>query len=318
MKRTRAEQEALKILYPNPGDKREELYLNAKPALQKKLAWIQGWWERHYRHDVLSLYDLGRECKEVYDDVQHRGGRRYGSGAVTVIKEYFQLDDGLIYRGLRLANTYFEEEIKEATAHPKADGEPVSTHDLLILARVKDPALRKNLLDQAVGQGWRSWDLDEAVTKAVGKEEVEKADDRGRPLAQPRSFDDVIRQQERVAKDFVNRTVNVWEKPGSSLEGMAVVMAADDYTEERAEMLKSHAELLDRLAQEARERAEEARQVYERFVEILAGRLKASGEEEEEEVPPPPLGPTLPIVLPPGKRGRRKQKADGSDSGAGS
>ena len=320
MKRSRAEEEALKALYPQPDDRRRELYQNAEPALREKLDWIQAWWEREYRHHALSLYELGRQCKVVYDDVSKRRGRRYGAEAVDVIEEYFQLDEGLIYRALRLANAFSEQEIQEATSHPKADGEPVSTRDLLILARVEDRALRKELLAQAIAKAWRAADLAEAVDRAVGKEETEKPDGRGRPLAKPRNFDDVVRQQEQAAKNFVNRTVHVWERPEHSLLAKAADLATDEYTEERAGKLKAHAELMDQLAQEARERADEARHVYEQFTAILSQRQKSSSEADEQKETdlPPPLGPRLPGSRSKGKATRRKRKANESGNEGGS
>jgi hypothetical protein len=252
--------------------------------------------------------------------VNKRRGRRYGAEAVDVIEEYFGFSEGLVYRALRLANTFSEQEMQEATSRPKADGEPVSVRDLLLLARVEDRALRRELLAQALAQGWRAAELGEAVDRAVGREEPEKPDGRGRPLAKPRNFDDVVRQQEQAARGFVERAVNVWEKPEHSLLAKAADLATDEYTEERADRLRAHAELMDRLAQEARERADEARQVYERFAEVLASRQEPdSGDEPQEEVElPPPLGPTLPVV-----RGRRKgapgqRKATGSGDDAGS
>ena len=49
MKRSRAEEEALKALYPQPDDRRRELYQNEEPALREKLDWIQAWWEEEAR-----------------------------------------------------------------------------------------------------------------------------------------------------------------------------------------------------------------------------------------------------------------------------
>lgn len=288
MQRNRRDEEAYKMNYPQPGDRRAELYHSADQALREKLDGIQAWLEREYRHHALALYELGRQCQEVYDDVSERQGRRYGAGAVDVIEAYFNLQAGLIYRALRLANAYSEQEIREATAHPKQNGEPVSVQDLLVLARVEDPALRQGLLAQALAQGWRSDELADAVVRAIGKERALAVDGRGRPLAVPRTFDGVLRQQERAAKDFVNRAVNVWEKPDHSLLTKAAVMAIDDYTEERAARLRAHAELMDQLAQEARERAEEARQVYEQFVTILAGRRQRGSQDDVREEQPLP------------------------------
>jgi hypothetical protein len=116
----------------------------------------------------------------------------------------------------------------------------------------------------------------------------------------------------------VERAVQVWEQPGSSLQGLAGDLATDQYTEERATKLRAHADLLDRLAQEARERAEEARHVYERFAAILAGRQQPPGDDvapEEEAVPPQPW-PTLPAVRAKGKapRGKRGARGTGQDS----
>jgi hypothetical protein len=269
--------------------------------------WIQSWWERTSRHTLLSFYDLGKRLKAIRDDTYKRAGRRYGVHGIETIEEYFGWDEGYIRRALSIADAFTEDEIKEYAGQHTADGEPVSVRHLLILSRVDDKALRRDLLARTVAEGWRSWELDEAVEKAVGGPSPPRVDGRGRPLAEPRNFDDVLRQQERAAKDFVNRAVNVWEKPGSSLESKAVELTTDEYTEERAAKLKAHAELLDRLAQEARERADEARQVYERFAEVLAVRQQAGSKDEaqEEEPLPPPLGPGLPVRRGKGKRGAK-------------
>jgi hypothetical protein len=40
MKRSRADEEALKMHYPQPNDRRAELYQNAEPPLQAELDWI--------------------------------------------------------------------------------------------------------------------------------------------------------------------------------------------------------------------------------------------------------------------------------------
>jgi hypothetical protein len=319
MNRSRADEAALKALYPQPGDRRAELYQNAGQALREKLDRMQSLLEGLHQHYARALYELGRQVKEISDDVERRHGRKYGAGAMDVIQEYFGFDDdGMIYRASRLARTFSEQEIQEATARPKENGEPVSVRDLLVLARVKDPALRQNLLAQAIAQGWSSGELGDAVDELIGEEEPEKADGRGRPLAKPRNFDDVLRQQGRVARDSVTRAERVWTQPGSSVQGMAVDLPTDEVTEERAQRLKAHTELLDRLAQEARARADEARQVYERFVQVLASRPSPSPGDEarEEENLPPPLGPRLPFVRPKGKATRGTRKAKDSETDA--
>ena len=161
MKRSRAEEEALKLLYPGPGDRRAELYQNAEPPLQQELDWIQSWWDRYSRHTILSFYELGKRLKAVRDEVEKRAGGRYGVHAIETIEEYFGWDEGYIRRALALAEAFTDEEIKEYAGQRTEDGEPVSVGHLLILARVAGREQRRELLARTVAEGWRREDLND-------------------------------------------------------------------------------------------------------------------------------------------------------------
>lgn len=207
-KRSRAEEEALKMLYPEPNDRRAELRQNAEPALQEELDRIQSWLEENSRRSISSFYELGKRLQMIRNEAHKRTGGRYGAYAIEIIEEYFGWSEGYIRNALETADSFTEDEIQEYSSMQTADGEPVSVRHLLILSRVKDRKKRQDLIAQTTAAGWRSWELGEAVDKAVAKPPRPEIDGRGRPLAAPRNFDDLLHQQERAAKDFVNRAEN--------------------------------------------------------------------------------------------------------------
>ena len=79
----------------------------------------------------------------------------------------------------------------------------------------------------------------------------------------------VLDQQASFAEDFLNRNEQVWSQQGHSLSAKLEDLDTADVTQERADRLKRHAEVMSLVAEKAKERAGEAMRVHKVFVPVL-------------------------------------------------
>jgi hypothetical protein len=269
----------------------EEILDDSPPALREKVEWLAGTLAEDWRRSVVCRYQIAVTIRDIYDDVNENNGAVYGAKAVKVIKGRFGWDDGVIYRALIVANAFTLAEIEEITRLRLPHGNALSYSHVVELARVEDEKQREKLLTQAVKEGWTTRKLANAVApfREAPNAPVPLAgpreDRRGRPLAKPRNFDAVLEQQASFAWDFLNRNDHVWSDPEHGLWGKALILSTTDYTPERVERVKAHAEQMKLLAQKAAERAEEADAIHKRFVEAHKGR---EGKQRKVGRPVPP------------------------------
>jgi hypothetical protein len=134
---------------------------------------------------------------------------------------------------------------------------------------VDDERHREKLLSSAVKEGWTTRKLNNAVEVVARPEPVKAEDRRGRPFARPRDFDAVLDQQAHFAEDFLNRDEQVWSHAEYSLTAKTENLDTAEFTRERANRLKQHAEQMSLLAQKAKERADEASRVHALFTKVL-------------------------------------------------
>jgi hypothetical protein len=248
---------------------RETILDTAPPALREKLEWIQSWFVEDWKRSIVGRYQISAIISEIYNDVNENNGRRYGANAVKMIKQYFGWDEGVIYQALQVADSFTLAEIEAIAQLRFPNGKPVTYTHLTHLAEVEDDTTRQKLLDQTVKKGLTCTGLARAihaVTPANPNREVER---RGRPLAVPKDFDAVLDQQAHFAEDFLNRNEQVWTHSSHSLSAQAAELHTADFTPERAERLKKHAEQMNLLAQKAKDRAEETTCIHALFEQVL-------------------------------------------------
>jgi hypothetical protein len=256
----------------------ETILSESPPALREKIDWIRTTVEDEWRRSIVGRYQIAVAIKEVYDDVADNNGSVYGARAVEAIKKALGWDDGVIYQALRVAGAFTPEQIEDMARMRTPGGRPLSLSHVVALAGVEDEGRRRNLLDRTVQEGWTTRKLVNAA--ACGAESGTARERRGRPLARPKDFDAALDQQAHFAQNFLDRDGQVWSRPEHSLSAKARELDTADFTHERAERLKRHAEQMNRLARMAKERSEEATGVHVLFARVLkqqAARHKKAG-----------------------------------------
>jgi hypothetical protein len=248
-------------------EKRARILQDATPALRAELDWFQDWFDKEFRHSLLSRRELGNRYKKIYDDTT-TGRNTYGVHAVEQISEYFGWDDGVIYNSMKFARLFTEEEVRHLTELRMPDGRLLSFTHIVQVLSIADRAKRKELIDQAVAEGWTSKQLAYEISPDL-KPKKPITDRRGRPLAIPRDFDAVLSQMESFADDFLNRADKVWQNERHSLDAKFIDLTADDMTKERAKKIKSVAEKLAELNKTAKRLEEEALAVHKEFLKTL-------------------------------------------------
>ena len=240
---------------------------------------------------IVNRYQIAAIIREIYDDVKDNNGTVYGARAVKVIKKAFGLDDTFIYQALHVAETFTPEQIEEMARMRLPGGKPVCYSHVVALSRVEDNSDREKLLKKTVKEGWTTRQLDNAVNRVVSSEPGQPEERRGRPLAKPKDFDAVLDQQVHFVEDFLSRNEEVWSRQEHSLSGKADDLDTADFTQERADRLKKHAEQMNLLAQKAKERSEEAADVHALFANLLKQeaakrkKLGLTGTPEQTAVP---------------------------------
>ncbi len=250
----------------------EKILDESPPALREKLDWIGRTFEEDWKRSIVSRYQIAVAIREVYDDVAENNGSVYGAKAVQAIKGALGCDDGLIYQAINVADAFTPEQIEEITGMRLPGGQPLSFSHVVALSRVEDEGRRQKLLKQTVKEGLTAKRLEIAAKLPAAPEQGKPPERRGRPIGKPRTFDAVLDQQASFARDFLNRNDQVWSHTDHSLSAKALMLNTTDYTPERVERLKAHAEQMKLLAQKATERAEEASAIHTRFTEALKGR----------------------------------------------
>jgi hypothetical protein len=250
-------------------ERAEAIIRESPPALGEKIAWIRDTLEDDWRRSVVCRYHVAALVREIYDDVTDHNGAVYGAKAIAAIKKAFGWDDGVIYQALHVADAFTPQQIEEITRMRLPGGKPLSFSHVVALSGVEDEGRRQKLLKQAVREGWTSKKLANAVGQSQAPEAGRQEERRGRPLAKPRDFDAVLEQQASFAQDFLNRDEHVWSRREHSLSGMAEGLDTAEFTRERADRLKRHADQMNLLARKAKERAEEAAAVHEVFEEVI-------------------------------------------------
>jgi hypothetical protein len=249
-------------------ERAEAIIRESPPALGEKIAWIRDTFEEDWRRSVVCRYQVAALIREIYDDVTEHNGAVYGAKAIAAIKQAFGWDDGVIYQALHVAEAFTPQQIEEITRMRLPGGKPVSFSHVVALSGVEDEGRRQKLLKQAVREGWTSKKLANAA-QFQAPEAGKREERRGRPLAKPRDFDAVLEQQASFAQDFLNRDEQVWSRREHSLSGRAEGLDTAEFTRERADRLKRHAEQMNLLAKKAKERAEEAASVHQVFEEVI-------------------------------------------------
>ena len=266
---SRIQQFELQLQREIAQERAEAILDESPPPLRERVAWIRRTFEDDWRRSIVSRYRVAVVVREIYDDVTGNRGSVYGARAVEAIKKAFGWDDGVIYQALHVADAFTPEQIEAITRMRLPGGRPLSYSHVVALACVEDGDRRKKLLDRAVKEGWTSRKLVNAVDQPATPQPGNKEDRRGRPLAKPRDFDAALDQQAHFAQDFLNRDEQVWSHPEHSLSAKARDLDTADFTGERADRLKRHAERMSLVAQRAKERAEEAARVHAVFTKVL-------------------------------------------------
>jgi hypothetical protein len=266
---SRIQQFELQIQREIAQDRVEALLRQSPPALRNKIDWIRATIDDEWRRSIVNRYQVAVVIKDIYDDVTENKGSVYGAKAVEAIKKALGWDDGIIYQALHVADAFTPEQIEAMTQMRLPGGRPLTYSHVVELARVEDEGRREKLLRQAVTEGWTTRKLTNAVDLTTGPERNNPRERRGRPLARPKDFDGVLDQQAHFAEDFLNRNDQVWSHPDHSLSAKTQDLDAADFTRERAERLKRHADQMNRLAQKARERADEATRIHAWFEKVL-------------------------------------------------
>jgi hypothetical protein len=265
----RIQQFELQIQREIAQDRVEALLRQSPPALREKIDWIRATIDDEWRRSIVNRYQVAVVIKEVYDDVTEDKGSVYGAKAVEAIKKALGWDDGLIYQALHVADAFTPEQIEAMTQMRLPGGRPLTYSHVVELARVADEGRREKLLKQAVKEGWTTRKLTNAVDLTTSPEPTNPRERRGRPLAKPKGFDGVLDQQAHFVQDFLNRDEQVWSHPEHCLYAKARSLDAADFTRERADRLKQHADRMNLLARKAKERADEATHIHAFFEKVL-------------------------------------------------
>jgi hypothetical protein len=263
----------------------ESILSDSPPLLREKIAWIRNTFEEEWRHSIMSRYQVALVIRDIYDDVTDNKGSVYGAKAVEAIKKAFGWDNSVIYQTLHVADAFTPEQIEEITQMRLPGGRPLTFGHVVALSRVDDDRHREKLLKTTVKEGWTTRKLSNAVDVVAHPEPVKAQDRRGRPLARPRDFDAVLDQQAHFAQDFLGRNSQVWSHPEHSLSAKVQDLDTADFTPDRADRLKRHAELMSLLSEKAKMRADEASHVHAGFTKVL--KQQAEGQTRPGRTRPP-------------------------------
>lgn len=257
--------------YVNEDEGRRQIWQAANEAFRGVLVKVGEWFLNVYRVDILQRYQLAELLKKVHDDHARNCERRYGSYAVRRLVQFFRWEVSTLYAALRLAEAYTRQEIEAVSLLRLQDGRPLSYYHVELLAHLNDRQVREDLLRQTLAGCWSTRELAFRIHQLASRAKKE-TDGRGRPLAVPRNLDALLRQQDRTAEDFLNRSLKVWEQPQHSLVTMVRTASQEECTQGRVAQLLALARKLRRLAEEAHKRAEEAEQAYAYVLRGLEGR----------------------------------------------
>ena len=250
----------------------ERILRESPSALGEKIQCIRNFFTDEWRRSILGRYQIAVLIRDIYNDVTDNQAPSYGAKAVDAIKDAFDWDAGVIYQAMNVAETFTLKDIEAIADMRMPDGRPISYSHVAVLANEEDPVKRQKLLKLTVKEGWTSKRLSNAVDLSELPQPDKQEDRRGRPLAVPRNFDAVLNQQDSFVLDFLNRNDQVWAHEQHSLSARTREMDTADFTIERADRLKHHAESMVLLARKAQERADEATKVHQAFLEIIKKR----------------------------------------------
>jgi hypothetical protein len=255
-------------------EKRERIYREAPAALQKKIDWLQKWFDKEARDSIKRHYELGQAFKEIHDDATKYQGKTYGIHAVDQIKDYFGWDEGVIYNCMRMVQNFTKEEIDELCAMRMPNGQRLYYSHLLTFLMVADKVKRRQLIERAVAENWTSRQLVyEAAPELAPKKPMKGG--RGRPIGIPETFDAVRRQQEQFCDIFLSRAAHVWDTDENGLQAKAADLATADFTEARAGAVRVLADKLAMVSDMAKKLQQQALSVQELMLKgIVRPQLK--------------------------------------------
>lgn len=211
--------------------------------------------------DILARYQLAELIKNVHDDHTKNRFRRYGAHSVKKLATFFGWEASTIYAALRMAQAFTKAEIEALTLRRMSNGQPLCCYHVLLLSNIADQKTRHEMLEHTLSESWSTRDPAYHIHNLPLPKKEEET--RGRPLALPRNFHEVIQQQDRSADDFLMRSEKVWSQQEHGLLAWVRDCSQDECTPERLEQFRVHAQKLRRLADEAVKRAEEAERAYE-------------------------------------------------------
>jgi hypothetical protein len=221
----------------------------------------------------------------IYKDVRENRGRIYGTNAMQYICKYFGWNEGVIYNCMRIAEVFTDEEIEAICGMQMPDGKKVYYSHLLALIDVRDRDQRNALIKQTVENSWSAKQLWHEIEPEL-KSKKPAGDRRGRPVAAPKRFEDVLAQMDAFSDDFLNRAQHVWQHSDHSLSAKLVDLSDDDINEKRANKLVTLANKLSELSRISKELEREVHGVHTEFMRLMAAKpapaLKVIGTTAEE------------------------------------
>jgi hypothetical protein len=249
----------------------EEIFGQASVSLQKVITEIGKLWAKPCLVAILDGYRLGELLKQVREDCQVNHAQRFGKGAFRNLCRFFGLRVSRINRLLRLVEVFSRADIEELDRMRTRDGAPLEYFHVELLAEIHDRQSRRELLERMLAESWPGYMVLAAVNQIKKQQRI------------PRNVDTLLRQQERSADHFLNRTTAVWKQPAHSLRTMVQELPHEQYTEDLAARVKAHADKLGRLAEEAQAFAMDADAVHQMMVAVLADRKRVEADTPDPE-----------------------------------
>ena len=197
------------------GEKRDKLLKNLGQECQVLIEKVKELFTRADRSGLEQRYELGTTIRDLRHELSKGKDNTYGLNLINKVCKLFGWERGTIYGSLAVVEAFPQEVITTLCDRPFPNGRLITFGHLRVLARVNRQATRGALLEKTLANGWTRVELEAEVIKHT--KEKSGDDGRGRPMKIPTNLPGLIGQQEKLVKQLVDRSRQVWEKPGYTI-----------------------------------------------------------------------------------------------------
>ena len=262
----------------NMTSKRNALFQDMPPALQKVAKDFETKFKKKARMLCLSAYDMGTKIRQVIEEEAH-----YGSNAVEQLAEYLGKGTTTLYELQTFAGSFTREFVDETASEPMANGEFVNPEHFYTMMKLTDLRMANKLWKSVKELSWSAAQLYSEVSPMTGKSEVRRGGSRPKRPVSPAAGLESIR---RNAQKLRNLIPVVCDASCDAIDEMAPVdinaKLVETITTARDEAIELRTSV-DMILERLEDNLERAERVLE-AKKSLTGDEDSNDDEEDETV----------------------------------